>query len=302
MTTSIDRLALGTVQFGVDYGITNVGGRVAEDEVAAILALAAGAGIDLLDTAHLYGASEAVLGAIPMGARFTIVTKTPKFGACGSAAEAVALLHSGFEQSLAQLARDRVGALLFHDADDLLGPWGYSLWQAMGALKAAGRTDKIGCSVYEGAQIDAALDRYPLDLVQLPYNVLDRRLDEGGQLTRLSAARIEVHARSIFLQGLLLQDPAAIPPSFGPLADAVRAIHVWGAQAGLTPLEAVLAATLREQRIDRLVLGVTRVSELRAILVALACGAGGGIDAPPPPPAPPINARYLNPAHWNYLQ
>jgi aryl-alcohol dehydrogenase-like predicted oxidoreductase len=156
------RLGLGTVQFGLPYGITNSLGQVPESEVGEILRCASNLGIDMLDTAHLYGSSEVTLGrlAVPL-ADFRVVTKTPKFRECAAAGEAVDLLRSAFSQSLDRLARPEVYALLLHDADDLTGPYGAELWAAMSELRARGLVRKIGVSVYDGDQIEVALSARP---------------------------------------------------------------------------------------------------------------------------------------------
>lgn len=261
------RLALGTVQFGLAYGITNNAGQVPEDEVARLLARAAQAGITTLDTAALYGTSEAVLGRT-MHASFRVITKTSKVAPNDSTADAVSRLEASFAASLTHLNLPAVSGLMAHESDDLLGPHGDALWAAMARLKAEGKALKIGASIYSGAQIDALLARYPLDLVQIPTNALDHRLREGGLLARLKAAGVEVHARSIFLQGLLLQKPGDIAPKFGPLRDVVAALHHALASSALSPLSGLIAAVLGHSDIDRLVMGVTRLSELDEIIAA----------------------------------
>lgn len=296
----VRRLGLGTVQFGLPYGITNSVGQVGESEVEAILRCASRLGIDTLDTAYLYGGSEAALGrsSLPLG-NFHVVTKTPKFGECASAGEAVDQLRRAFTQSLDRLASPRVYALLLHDADDLTGPHGAGLWAAMSDLRAQGLVRKIGVSVYDGDQIDAALGAFDLDLVQLPINPLDRRLIEGGQLARLGERRVEIHARSLFLQGLLLAPSDATPEALSPLRGAIADLHQRFAAAGLTPLEGVFA-WCKDLPIDRFICGVTSVAELQGIASAAenAHSPARGMDLGG---APSIDPVYLNPGRWPAL-
>lgn len=295
------RLGLGTVQFGLDYGVTNKGGKIGDAEAAAILERCAQAGVETLDTAHLYGESETTIGrAAPAGAAFRIVTKTPKFARASSPDQAPAELRAAFAESLTKLRRPRVDALLLHDPADLLGPLGPAVWAAMEELKAQGLVRVIGVSVYEGAEIDAALDAYPLEIVQIPWNPLDPRLAEGGQLDRLRRAGVEVHVRSLFLQGLLLRDAPAIPSRFGPLRDAIAALHAEYAAAGLSPLEGILASAFGRPEIARFLVGVTSIAEFDAIL--LAGEKAAGVEAPPiPTTSSGLDARYLNPARWSEL-
>lgn len=292
------RIGLGTAQFGLDYGITNRRGRVPEPEAGAILELAADAGIDLVDTAFLYGESEAVLGrSLAPDAPFRIVTKSDKLGPDGSG-EA---LRAAFGQSLRRLGRAQVHGLLFHDAADLLGPAGETLWRCAEALQREGKVEKIGVSVYEGAELDAALDRYPLDLVQLPWNPVDSRLEVGGQLRRLQERGVEVHARSLFLQGLLLEKVERIPARYGPVAAAVAELDAAAREAGLTRLEAILAAAFARTEIDHFICGVTNRRELHVILLA-AQKAKAIEGARCFPQFRDLDPRYLNPARWADLR
>jgi aryl-alcohol dehydrogenase-like predicted oxidoreductase len=294
------RLGLGTAQFGLDYGITNQAGQVPQQEVRAILRAAEEAGINMLDTAHLYGESEEAIGRCAGANSFSIVTKTPKFQ--GQAADrAAAQLRTAFQASLDKLGRQHVRGLLFHDAGDLLGPLGPSLWEEMRRMKAADRVERIGVSVYEGAEIDAVLDRFAVDIVQLPWNPVDNRLETGRQLEKLAAAGVEVHARSLFLQGLLLQPAEKIPDCFAPIREAVVDLDRRFAAAGLGRLEGILAAAFERREITRFVVGVTSAEELRAI--SLAALRAEGVDARLEIPAyRGLDACYLNPARWAELR
>lgn len=254
--TAAARLALGTVQFGLDYGITNAAGRVPEAEVAAILDLASEGGIDLLDTATAYGEAEAVLGRLAAPS-FRIVTKI------GGPPEGFA---EAARASAARLGR-APHAVLLHNARALLGPDGEAVARALLALKERGLAGRIGLSVYSPEVLAAAVARLRPDLVQLPLNVLDRRFERSGWIARLREAGVEVHARSLFLQGALLAP--ATPPrlafAHGPLSAFRRAC----AAAGLSPLAACLAAGLAAP-VDRLVLGVTSRAELAEALAVAA--------------------------------
>ncbi len=298
--TAPSRLALGTVQFGLDYGITNRTGQVGDDAIAAILRCASNDGIDTLDTASLYGESEAAIGRNEESAAFRVVTKTPKFADASSPEEAVARLRLSLDTSLVRLRRHAVDALLLHDADDLLGPYAAELWEAMERAKAAGLVGKIGLSVYHGHQIDAALARFPIEILQLPINPLDTRLIEGGQIARLAQAGVEIHARSLFLQGLLLQAPEALEPRFGPLRDAVAELDAWATAVGLSRLEGVLALALRIPEITRFVVGVTSERELQEIVNAGRV-AEGVQELPSFASSAPLDQRHLDPSRWGEL-
>ena len=250
------RLALGTVQFGLDYGLTNQAGRVPEEEVGAILARAAEAGIDLLDTATAYGDSEVVLGRLA-APPFRIVTKVG--GPPARFADEV-------RASAARLGREP-WAVLLHDARALVRPGGEEVARALEALRASGLAQRIGLSVYTPCVLAAAVAMLRADVVQLPFSVLDRRFARTGWIERLRAAGTEVHARSLFLQGALLAQHT--PPRLAFADRTLAAFRNACAAAGLTPLQACLSAGLAAPT-DRLVVGVTSRAELEAVLEAAA--------------------------------
>lgn len=266
---ALGRIALGTVQFGTAYGVSNRRGRVSVDEVRAILADAAERGVDLLDTAATYGEAEAVLGRLrPLTDRFRIVTKALPLGEGGIAAvEACAL------GSLTKLGRSEADGLLVHRASDLRGREGEALWRTLRHLQERGLFRRLGISAYAGDDPLGLAERFAPEIMQLPVSFLDQRLVRGGTLEALAARGIEVHARSVFLQGLVFLDPGRLPTSLahaGPaLAGRARRI----AAAGASPLAAGLHFALRRPEIDRIVVGLTSLAEWRAIAAAAAAPA-----------------------------
>lgn len=263
------KLALGTVQFGQPYGIANTRGCPDKKTVKAILQHATTAGVRVIDTASLYGDSEEVLGhCLAPDNVFDIVTKTPKFMGMTSA-DAVHLLHVAFDASCAKLRTNHVYGLLAHDANDLLGYTGDMLWNEMSTLRAAGRVTKIGASVYSGAQIDALLARYPLDLVQLPLSLLDQRLVHGGQLERLQAQGVEIHARSAFLQGALLIPSHQLPSHLTPLGPYVERVAALADAHAIAPFAAALRYVANLSQITAVVCGVDGIDQFEQLAVAL---------------------------------
>jgi aryl-alcohol dehydrogenase-like predicted oxidoreductase len=298
LTISAMKLGLGTVQFGMDYGVTNQDGRVPEDEVGRILALAAMAGISVLDTAQAYGESEAVLGRqMPPDHGFRIVTKTAPLSTTtptGAAAE----IRAAFEDSLQRLKQVSVHALLVHDCAALFGPAGTALWAEMEKLRDQGLVQKIGASVYNAGEIEALLDSFNLDIIQLPINLLDQKLQTGGQLKRLHRRGIEVHARSIFLQGILLAPPDRLDRRFDGLRGHLTSVHKYLSDHGLSPLQGAIAYPLQRPEIDMVLVGVSGEAELRDILAAMDSAAKAEMD---PAPCACDDDLYLNPSRWASL-
>ncbi|MBK8190671.1 MAG: aldo/keto reductase [Vampirovibrionales bacterium] len=298
------KLALGTAQFGMPYGVSNAQGQPSLDDIVAILRVAAQANVRTLDTAPAYGVSESALGDAmrclsngPGCADFDCITKTPRFARARLDADDARTLRAAFETSLARLGVSQVGALLIHHADDLLTPGGECLFEEMLAIKAAGLARKIGVSVYTRAQIERVTDAFAIDLIQLPLNVMDQRLLADDFLKGLNSQGIELHARSIFLQGALLMPPEALPDYFTPWRSSLRAYHAAIQAQGLSPLAGALGFVQGVGAIDRIVCGVAAASQLLEILAAYRDSArvSHGLDYA----AFAVNDDALvNPAHW----
>lgn len=272
------QIGLGTAQFGMDYGIANAAGACAREDIAAILARAADAGLKVLDTAADYGNAESRLGAcLPQGHGFRIITKTPDLAGVADADTIVECLTEAFERSLHRLGVSAVYGLLIHNANNLLGPLGNVFWRTLEDFRARHLVEKIGVSVYTGAQIDRLLDRYPLDLVQLPLNVFDQRLIVGGQLAKLHRRGIEVHARSVFLQGLLLMPPDGLPKHLAHIARPLQRWQGFVRRHGLELVSGAIDFVRSQPEIDTLIIGVTGLPELDDVLAA---------TAQPPSPSP----------------
>ncbi len=187
----------------------------------------------------------------------------------------------------------RVYALLAHDADELLGRDGHRFWEALQACRADGLVAKVGASVYTPGQVDALLARYPLDAIQVPVNVLDQRLIRGGQLAALHAAGVEVFARSIFLQGVLLMDPETLPTFLTPVRPMLRGFRAELVARRLSPLQGALAFVLRRPEISQGVVGVCDAAQLQEILAAVTSPAA---DLPDCAPFHCPDATVVNPA------
>jgi hypothetical protein len=262
---SSSRLALGTVQFGLPYGVANRAGQVGREEAAAIIEQAAAAGLDTLDTAVAYGESEKRLGEIGVG-RWRVVSKLPEMPP--AVADAAGWAREATEGSLGRLKIRRLRGLLLHRSSQLLGPRGEELYAALAELKTRGLVEKIGVSIYGPEELEALWPRFRFDLVQAPFNVFDRRLAASGWLEKLHQAGVEVHARSIFLQGLLLMDAAARPARFDRWRPRWERWHQWLKNEGQTPLQACLQFALSRPELDRVVVGVDSLAQFREIVRA----------------------------------
>jgi aryl-alcohol dehydrogenase-like predicted oxidoreductase len=292
----LSRIGLGTVQFGMDYGIANREGRPSEAEVAAILARAVEAGIGYLDTAAGYADAETLIGRhLPSGHRLRIVTKLPPIGEDTIAARHIETMLTALAASLERLRSAQVYGVLIHHASDLAKPGWQHLIDALHEARARGWTSRVGVSVYDENDLALVESRFTPDIVQLPFNALDQRLSASGWLARLHASGTEVHARSLFLQGLLLMDPATVPGFFAPMKGALVKLHaVWAAERR-TPLSGCLRCVLDNVDIDAAIVGVNRLHELNEIEAAVARSAEENSEFEFPAVIDPI---YLDPRRW----
>lgn len=286
------KLALGTVQFGLAYGVANQGGVVALPEAAAILEQARALGIDTLDTAVAYGESEAVLGRLGTEG-FVVVSKLP--GLPPDCADPSAWVQKQLQASLARLGTAHLSGLLLHRPADLLGPQGEDLYRALLATRSSGLTAKIGISIYDPAELDALCSRYDLDLVQAPFNILDTRIVDSGWADRLQQRGTELHLRSAFLQGLLLMPAEKRLQRFDRFAPVWECWYTWLRANALTPLQACLRAALACTQATKVVVGV----DSQAHLLEIAAAAHGTLPAMPA--WPPFDPALVNPSAWNSL-
>lgn len=292
MTARRARIGLGTAQWGMDYGVANRDGRTLPEEVASILTAVRAAGLHVLDTAALYGEAELVLGEQDLYG-LQVVTKTPRYARAPITADDADNLKATLDRSLARLRLPAVYGLLAHHADDLLAPGGERLIDALRDLRDWGKVARIGVSVYDGAQIAALLERFTPDLVQLPLNVFDQRLILDGSLARLAALGVEVHVRSVFLQGLLLMPPDSAPAYFDPWREQLRAWHAVCAARKVQPQQAALAFACDLPEVSCCVIGVQNLTQLEQALA--------GLDSVPVFDAVPFacsDPALLNPVNW----
>ena len=265
MNPLINKIMLGTVQFGTDYGVSNNAGQPRVDEIEKIISLAGLNGIDIYDTAPAYGESEKVLGET-LPEKSKIVTKTSNINSIYKSSEVTDFLQASFESSLTALNKSSVYGLLVHSADDLIGTSGDYLYAWLNEVKSNKYVSKIGVSVYTADQIDFILDNYSIDLIQLPLNILDQRLIESGHLKKLKEHNVEVHVRSVFLQGLLLMDNKSLPDYFTSYLPFINEFIKECKRRDLSALELSLAFALNQTEVDKVIVGVHEEKQLNEII------------------------------------
>lgn len=255
-------LALGTAQFGLAYGLAGRNSPVPENEVRVILARAGSLGIHVLDTAADYGQIESRIVDLAVDEVFKIVTKLPTMPKGMNPKEAENWVGSALQQ-----AGERIGsslyAVLFHRAEDLLEYAGAAWGECMRWGSNLGI--KIGISCYDPVILDRVCKEFPITIAQLPVNVFDQRLR-----TQQSSVRrdLEIHARSAFLQGLLLMSEADAVQRLPSATAGLRRWHAWCRERGMAPLVGALAIVKGMPDVSHCVVGVDSLEHLDAIAEA----------------------------------
>ena len=255
---SLKKIALGTVQFGLDYGISNKEGKTSSEEVEKILIQAERFDIDLLDTAHAYGNSEEVLGDLLADFKFKIVSKFPS-------PQQGKTIKNYIGESLSLLKVKKLYAYMAHDAQCILDD--RQLWSQLLELREEGIVSKIGYSLYSTNQLRKLVDAgCKPDIVQVPYNIFDRRFETEFEL--LETMGTEVHVRSVFLQGLFFMKPEELPSYFDKAKPLLRKMQF------ICPDRQTLAAVLidfclKNSLVHRVVIGVNNVAQLSSNILNL---------------------------------
>ncbi|THF63124.1 aldo/keto reductase [Pseudothauera nasutitermitis] len=288
-----DKIILGTVQFGLPYGISNTQGQVSRQQGAGILALARQAGIRTLDTAIAYGDSETTLGILNV-ADWQIITKLPEMPALPGADHVAAWVEAQVKGSLTRLRVPVLHGLLLHRPAQLRTAEGAALYRALRTQCDLGHVRKIGISIYDPEELAQLPSEMTFDIVQAPLNVLDTRIVRSGWAARLAETGCELHARSIFLQGLLLMSASARPAYFSRWDVIWRRWENWLVETDLSPLQLCVRHALRTADVKRVVIGVDSTAHLEGIL-----SAAQGVLPARPASLDTDDPALLNPALWN---
>jgi aryl-alcohol dehydrogenase-like predicted oxidoreductase len=287
----LHKLILGTVQFGLDYGINNRSGKPTAERVSAILDLAFQRGIRILDTAEAYGNAQEVIGDYHRTSsnRFKIVTKysAGRNDLPDNLPERVA-------QDLKTLNVDQLYGYMFHSWKDF--EMYYDRYRSdIESLKEQGLIKKFGVSVYTNSELESLL-AYPVDLVQLPFNMLDNQAQRGALIAAARQKGMEVHTRSVFLQGLFFMEP--LPEKLKALKPYLKEVSELSNIHGLSLADIALNYAVQQEQIDQVLIGVDTVAQLNQNLESLDRPLSGKLIAQ----LDQINVKehtLLNPSTWN---
>ena len=260
----VSKLGLGTAQFGLDGAAAR--GRPPEAEVRDLLALAGKAGVGVLDTGAASGHGEAVIGAVmPRPSPFKVSIKAAR-GERGPA-----YVEAEARASLNRLGLTRADAIIVQAAGDLFSTYGLAMWERLKAMKAMGLFARIGISAYASDDPAGLARRFRPDIIQAPASLLDQRLLTDGSLRLVRDLGVEVHLRSIFLNGLLFRPPSGrVPPELRAAQARLSRARRMIAEGRSDPLQAALGFALSRPEASAVIVGVATTAELNAVVAAAA--------------------------------
>ena len=246
------KIIIGTVQFGLNYGVNNQNGIPDDKELEEIFDLAKKSSIDLLDTAPAYGNAQLRIGELSQN-QFNIVTKFPKINSFTELADS-------FNNTLKALNSEKIYGFIAHDAENLIDNPKY--WNFLLALKQEDKVQKIGYSLYNPHQLNQLLEiGLKPDLIQIPYNILNRSFEEYFEI--LKGMGTEIHVRSVFLQGLFFMNPDRLPKKLESLSNVLRELNHISQKLKTDIATLALNFVAQNPKIDAVVLGVESTEQLQ---------------------------------------
>ncbi len=258
----MNKIIIGTANFGMKYGIGNNQKKLLDSDIVDIFNTAKKIGVDTIDTAISYGNSLVRLGEFGIN-NFKIITKFPKIP--DDQKKQTIWFYEQIESTLKQLDVNNLEAILLHYPKDILEKKNSELIHFLLNLKNEGVIKKIGVSVYEKNELEEVLEIFKPDIIQCPVNIFDNRLLEKNYLEKISKKGIEIHIRSIFLQGLLLFKREEIPQEFLKYYNIWEEWYNWLKIMKLNPLEACIRYTNSLKSVDKIVVGINSAHHLNQI-------------------------------------
>ena len=257
------KLIIGTANFGMNYGISVNQKKLLDKDIIDILVSAEKMGIETLDTAISYGDSIERLGNVGVQ-KFKIICKIPRIPF--DVKNPSDWYKLSVTNLIKKLNKNNLEAILLHYPKDLLINKNHKLIQTLLDFKKNKIVNKIGVSIYEKKELEEILKIFKPDIIQCPINIFDNRLTKNNFLKRVSDNSIEIHARSIFLQGLLLQDGNKIPEEFSKFEKLFKKWENWLKLNNLNSLEACIMYTNFISEVTKIVVGINSAVQLKEII------------------------------------
>lgn len=255
-----NKIIIGSANFGLKYSQLNSYKKVDKKEIKKILRFCEKNKIDYLDTAYGYGNAEKIIGQLKK-TEWKIITKIPKIKSQNSIEIRKHILEI-INNSLKNLNCKSLYAILFHDEKQLLSKNGSEIFKCLKYLKKKGMIDKIGVSFYTPEILIKTLSNFKIDLIQIPINYINRSFINQKILKKIKKQNIEVHARSVFLQGLLLKKKT----NNKKFKKFIGYINMWHNKNKISRLESSLNFFNNLNFIDKYIFGLESLKQLKQII------------------------------------
>ena len=262
---NFNKIILGTAQIGSSYGLNNET-IFNFPEKENIIHQAFKIGIRTIDTAIAYEKSEEVLGRIGIK-NWNIKTKIPTFK--NNKSEMRVWVKQEIDSSMHRLRINKLEAVLFHNSDQVSEPDKKDIYLEVKKIQDEGLINKIGFSIYNIEQADFLIDNFDFQILQIPYNIFDRRFEDVAFLKKCKDKNIEIHVRSIFLQGLLLMNINKIPIKFKKWNILFQKWHSFLDENKINALDACLASVLYNYNFNKIIIGIDNINQLEEISLSI---------------------------------
>lgn len=250
------KLGLGTAQFGLDYGISNQHGKVSDDELSKIFSFCKSKNINLIDTAQIYGDSEKRISKY-LNDNYRIITKFT-LDSINKKNSLIDCLNA----SINNLKTNKIDTFMVHSFNLNSSKQLDDIYKDLMHFKLSGAVNKIGVSVYNENEIDYILDNYQFDVIQLPLNIFDQKLELNGILKKIKLRNLEIHVRSVFLQGLCFMEPDYLVGKLKEAKPNLELFRKYSKELNTSLQELALSYLLNIKDIDAIIIGCTTKKEL----------------------------------------
>ena len=287
-----NKIVLGTVQFGLEYGINNNSGKPNKETIKSILDFAFQNNIRLLDTAEEYGDSQEVIGSYHKisSNKFNIITKFSH-----RRDNLSKNLTTRIYQNLKTLNVDSFYSYMFHSFTDFK-TYFYLYKNEIKQLKKEGVIGRFGVSVYTNQETERLLEYDMIDLIQLPFNLLDNNNQRSEIIKKAKDKGIEIHTRSTFLQGLFFKNE--IPHKLLNLKPYLNRVNEISKEKNISLNNLALNYVCQQRNIDKILIGVDSVSQLeenvRSLRNQISLETVKKIDS-----INVLETSLLNPSNWS---
>ena len=262
----LDKLVIGGAQIGQEYGCSNANGAIGMDEISEIAKRCSIVGIKAFDTSPQYGQSEALLGSLENKNYFDFITKTQNIYDLQPEESQVSSVVAGFENSLKLLGK--IQGILLHQPSMLKMNSVKHILTFLEEMKRHGAIEAIGVSVYERSELEFAFDVFDFDFVQLPLNIFDQRLIRDGTISWLGKNNVSVHCRSVFLQGVLLNETNYLHNKSAALRNHKQLLKKIASEFNCSVKDLCLSFVCSVEHVDNLVCGVDGIQQLNELIAS----------------------------------